>query len=352
MICLFDLDCSAVFAGLSPIDGMISPAYKVLKTKLIAHPKFFDYYFQFIFNGRKFMYLSKNIRYSLTYDEFSSINIPVPPIEEQERIADWLDVKCSEIDELVEVEHQMISDLEAYRQAVITEVVTHGLEKETKIKPSGYDWIGSIPYTWQVRRLRSLGTTQNGISKDGAYFGKGNPFVNYGDVYNNVFLPENPINLCNSSAEDQRIYSVVYGDVFFTRTSETIEEIGFSSACRKTIPNSVFSGFLIRFRPKIQYLMPEYSGYYFRSKIHREYFVKEMNIVTRASLGQNLLKDLPVLIPPIEEQTAIADYLDAKCAEIDNLIKIKQEKIETLKQYRQSLIFEAVTGKTTITENI
>lgn len=308
-----------------------------------------DYLFYFL---KSVEIVSKDFANGTTIPHFTPTflagNYPIPPLKEQERIAAWLDMKCGEIDELIEVEKQMIVDLEAYRQAVITEAVTHGLNPDTTSRDSGYDWIGNIPSDWNIKRLRFLGTTQNGISKDGSYFGEGYPFVSYGDVYNNYFLPENPVSLCKSDSIDQQTYSIKYGDVLFTRTSETIEEIGFSAACRCTIPQAVFSGFLIRFRPTTNEIIPEYAGYYFRSNIHRTFFVKEMNIVTRASLGQNLLRNLPVLLPNISEQREIALYLDSKCAEVDELIKLKQKKIEILKQYRQSLIFEAVTGKTTV----
>lgn len=317
--------------------------------KVVTDDNFFNSEYLFFFL-KSLEPISKEFANGTTIPHFTpkflySYNYPIPPLSEQKEIATYLDKKCCEIDELIEVEQQMIFDLEAYRQAVISEVVTKGISQNMDFKFSGYDWIGYIPVNWDVKRLRFIGSTQNGISKEGSYFGSGSPFVNYGDVYNNIFLPKRPINLCKSDKTDQDIYSVKYGDVFFTRTSETIEEIGFSAACRETIDNAVFSGFLIRFRPDARILKPEYAGYYFRSKLHREFFVKEMNIVTRASLGQNLLRNIPVLIPPLEEQLEIADYLDAKCADIDELIKVKQEKIETLKQYRQSLIFEAVTGK-------
>ena len=133
--------------------------------------------------------------------------------------------------------------------------------------------------------------------------------------------------------------------MLFTRTSETIEEIGFASTCIETIPNSVYSGFLIRFRPTSDKLFKGFSKYYFRSQVHRAYFVKQMNIVTRASLGQDLLKNLVVLLPPIDEQHSIASYLDTKCLEIDALIALKQAKIEELKDYKKSVIYEYVTGK-------
>ncbi len=337
--------------GISPQDGSVSLINLILAPRTSMNPDYYNWLFHTSLFADEFYSWGHGIvadLWTTRWQEMKNISIPVPPMEEQERIAAWLDAKCGEIDELIVVEQRMIADLEAYRQAVITEAVTHGLHPDTTTKDCGYDWIGKIPSEWNIKRLRFLGTTQNGISKDGSYFGDGFPFVNYGDVYNNVFLPENPVNLCKSDSIYQQTYSIEYGDVLFTRTSETIEEIGFSAACRCTIPQAVFSGFLIRFRPTTNEIIPEYAGYYFRSNIHRTYFVKEMNIVTRASLGQNLLRNLPVLLPPLSEQREIAHYLDLKCGEIDELIKVKQEKIETLKQYRQSLIFEAVTGKTLI----
>ncbi len=337
--------------GISPKDGSVSLINLILAPRISMNANYYNWLFHTPLFADEFYSWGHGIvadLWTTRWQEMKNIDIPVPPLSEQEAIAAYLDKKCGEIDELIEVEQQMIFDLEAYRQAVISEVVTKGLHQNMDSKFSGYDWIGYIPANWDVKRLRFIGSTQNGISKEGSYFGSGSPFVNYGDVYNNIFLPKRPINLCKSDKNDQDIYSVKYGDVFFTRTSETIEEIGFSAACRETIDNAVFSGFLIRFRPDAKILKPEYAGYYFRSNLHREFFVKEMNIVTRASLGQNLLRNIPVLIPPLAEQLEIADYLDAKCADIDELIKVKQEKIETLKQYRQSLIFEAVTGKATI----
>ena len=158
-------------------------------------------------------------------------------------------------------------------------------------------------------------------------------------------LPKSVSGLIQSSLDEQHSFSVQKGDIFFTRTSETIEEIGISSTCMHTINNAVFAGFLIRFRPHQGYLHDGYSKYYFRSNIHRIFFIKEMNIVTRASLSQDLLKSLIVLLPPITEQQAIADYLDKKCDEIDKLIAIKQQKIESLKEYKKSIIYEYVTGK-------
>ena len=213
------------------------------------------------------------------------------------------------------------------------------------MKPSGIPWIGAIPEGWRVMKLRRLGTFANGISKDGEFFGKGNPFVCYSDVYKNEALPTTVKGLLLSTPEEQERYSVKTGDVFFTRTSETIDEIGFAATCLKSITQATFAGFLIRFRPSGHEILPCFSKYYFRNKLVSEYFAKELVMVTRASLGQELLKSLPVLLPPLAEQKAIADYLDEKCAAIDALVAEKEALIADLEAYKKSLIFEVVTGK-------
>lgn len=216
------------------------------------------------------------------------------------------------------------------------------MKRYSEYKDSGVKWIGEIPGHWKTIRLRFLGNAQNGISKNGEYFGSGFPFITYGDVYNSSTL-QNASGLALSSKEDQNLYSVKKGDIFFTRTSETIDEIGFSSVCLNTIPNGTFSGFLIRFRPNSNDLGTKYSSYYFRCRIHRNYFAKNMNIVIRASLGQTLLKNLPVIIPPLPEQEAIVTYLDSKVAKIDEYIAIAEKKIAALEELKQTIIAEAVT---------
>ena len=345
VMCLFDLDCSAVFSGLSAYDGMISPAYKVLTCTNRIYPKYADYWFQYIGHDRKFAHYSKSIRFTITYDEFALLPLLCPPIEEQKTIADYLDDKCSRIDKVIQKQEKIIEKLKEYRLSVITETVTKGLNPDVEMKDSGYDFIGDIPTHWEQCRVRNIGMLQNGISKGGEYFGQGYPFVSYGDVYRNYSLPIQVNGLIESTNEEQEQYSVKKGDVFFTRTSETIEEVGFSCVCEKEIPKATFAGFLIRVRPYNDKLYTGFVKYYFRSSHHRAYLTKEMNLVTRASLGQDLLKSMPVLVPPKEEQKVIADVLDKVCSMIDKRITKTEVLIEKLKKYRKSLIYEVVTGK-------
>ena len=332
--------------GLSPFTGIVSPAYIILRN---SNPdnRFFYYWFLFMYYQLIFNQMGDDgVRSSLNADDVLNIPIPNISLPEQQKIADYLDKVCGEIDEMVALQETMIEELKAYKQSVITEAVTKGLNPNVPMRDSSIDWIGEIPEHWGMQRLKTLGWTQNGISQSGDYFGEdyAYPFVSYSDAYKNYSLSY-PSGRANSSEEDRQRYSLIEGDVLFTRTSETIEEIGFASTCIETIPNSVYSGFLIRFRPTSDKLFKGFSKYYFRSHVHRAYFVKQMNIVTRASLGQDLLKNLVVLLPPIDEQHSIASYLDTKCSEIDSLIALKQAKIEELKEYKKSVIYEYVTGK-------
>ena len=278
---------------------------------------------------------------SMLADEF----VPVPNLNEQKLIVCYLESKCSKIDNLLSKTRSSIEEYKKLKQAVITQSVTKGVRGEREMKDSGIDYIGQIPAKWVLGKLRNVGDTQNGISKSSEFFGKGFPFVSYSDVYKNYSLPFAVSGLVESTPEEQERYSVKEGDIFFTRTSETIEEVGFSCVCEKDIPNATFAGFLIRVRPFSDKLHTPYAKYYFRSTHLRFYLVKEMNLVTRASLGQSLLKSMPVLLPPLEEQKEIADYLDAKCAEIDKLIAKKEQLVKELENYKKSLIFEYVTGK-------
>ena len=311
-----------------------------------AHSDFslkFYYYLAICFDYK--FYISQTTLPGMTQTNYRNMPIPVPLLIEQQSIASYLDEKCAAIDEIITEAKTTIDEYKSWKVSVIFEAVTKGLDKNADMKYSDVEWIGRIPKDWKIISLRYLGKCQNGISKDGDAFGSGFPFVSYTDVYKNIVLPEDTSRLVESTEEERERYSVKYGDIFFTRTSETIEEIGFSSVCLKTIDNATFAGFLIRFRPTNNQLYPEYSKYYFRSELQRRYFVKEMTLVTRASLGQELLKSMPVILPPFETQQKIAAYLDEKCAAIDGVIAEKEALIGELESYKKSLIFETVTGK-------
>lgn len=328
--------------------GCVSPVYYVYKPNEGENIDFINYMFQmerFQKELRRYANGILEIRLRVSSDGILKREMAFPPLDEQASIVSFLNQKCAQVDILTANVQTQIEKLKSYKQSVITEVVTKGLDPTVPMKDSGFDWIGSIPAHWEKLRVKYIGDTQNGISKGGEYFGSGYPFVSYGDVYKNMELPHAVVGLVESTDAERENYSVKKGDIFFTRTSETIEEVGFSAVCTETIDDATFAGFLIRLRPFNDAMTTQYAKYYFRGEHIRRYLVKEMNLVTRASLGQGLLKAMTVLIPPHEEQVAIAEYLDDKCSQIDRLIAIKQAKIEKLEQYKRSLIYEYVTGK-------
>ena len=334
--------------GISEQDGSISLINTVLQPRGEMNPGYYNWLFHTSMFADEFYKWGHGIvddLWTTGWSDMKKIGVPVPSKCEQKQLAEHLNFECSHIDSILSKTRASIEEYKKLKQAVITQAVTKGVRGERKMKDSKVDYIGQIPDEWVLCKLRNIGDAQNGISKASEFFGKGTPFVSYSDVYKNYSLPFSVSGLVESTPEEQERYSVKEGDVFFTRTSETIEEVGFSCVCEKDIPNATFAGFLIRVRPFSDKLHTPYAKYYFRSSHLRFYLVKEMNLVTRASLGQSLLKSMPVLLPPLEEQKEIADYLDAKCAEIDRLIAKKEQLVKELESYKKSLIYEVVTGK-------
>ncbi|RGC30114.1 hypothetical protein DWX59_01020 [Enterocloster aldenensis] len=182
VMCLFDLDVSAVFSGISPFEGMISPAYKLMTCRSNMVPQYADYWFRYISDGRKFNHYAKNIRYTLNYEDFSTLPVVLPSYAEQLLIADYLDSKCAKIDAIIEKQQAVIEKLKAYKLSVITEAVTKGLNLDVEMKDSGIEFIGKIPAHWTVSKFKYLSqaigdgihTTPNYDENGSAYFINGN----------------------------------------------------------------------------------------------------------------------------------------------------------------------------------
>ncbi|WP_161554575.1 restriction endonuclease subunit S [Sinomicrobium soli] len=350
VLCLFDMDVTPRIVGHCENEGIITSAYTNIIPKKNIHSKFYYYFFLQQDYNKSLMVQGTGVRTTLTNSQFGAVKIPLPPLEEQIAIANYLDRQSKKIKHFIRKKQAFIELLKEQRQAVISRAVTKGINPDITLKDSGIQWLGDIPEHWEVRKLRYCGQCQNGLNKGGEFFGKGFPFFGYGDIYNNEILPQIPSGLVESTEEEQANCSVEKGDVFFTRTSEIVDEIAIASTCHQTIPNATFSGFLIRFRPTENLLFEGYSTYYFRNELLREYFVKEMNIITRASMSQDLLKSLPIVLPPIEEQVMIYNYIKTETAKIDQAIAKAEKEIELIKEYREAMIAEAVLGKLKVSE--
>lgn len=337
VMCLFDLDCSAVFAGISNYEGMISPAYKVLSCKNSIIPQYANYWFAYVFDGRKFMHYSKNIRYSLTYDEFSALRIVIPPLYEQQHIVDFLDGKCGEIDMLIEVQEQMIEKLKIYKQSVISEAVTKGLNPNIEVKQSGIDWLKKLPIHWNVITPKALFSLRKEKAKKGERQLKASQ--QYGVIYQDEYMQLTGTKIVTVMKDFDILKHVESGDFVISMRSfqgglEYSENTGsISSAYVMLIPN-----------PK--YVYPKFYRWLFKSSFYINALQSTSNMVRdgQAMRYSNFVQ-VPLYVVPLSEQKEIASYLDEKCADIDRLIDLKQQKIEKLKEYKKSIIYEAVTGK-------
>lgn len=333
--------------GVSNLDGSVSLINIVLTPReevngtyihyLLRNYRFSEEYYR---NGRGIVADLWTTRYS----EMKTILLPVPPRAEQDQIVRFLDWKVSEINKLIGIKKKYILNIKDYEKKLLNDKVLHGLHNEKK-KFSGNKLIGDIPDTWNILCLGRFCFFQNGISESSDFFTSGTPFVGYGDVYRHIELPINVSGTAKASKKQQELFSVQKDDIFFTRTSENIEEIGMAAVCSHTIDKAIFSGFLIRCRQKEKYVISDYMKYYLQIPAVRNHFSANVNIVIRASLNQNLLKTLPVVIPPENEQKEIASYLDSKHRNFTKLIEVMLKEINELKELKNTIISDVVTGK-------
>ena len=189
---------------------------------------------------------------------------------------------------------------------------------------------------WKKVKLRELYNVHNGLSKGRQFFGSGFPFLTFSNVFNNWFLPNELESLVQSSEKERQICSIKRGDVFITRTSETMNELGMSSVALKDYPNATYNGFTKRLRPLTDEVIPEYIGYYLRSPKFRGKFMAFSTMTTRASLANDDLLSMEVDIPEKAIQQRIATIL----SRYDSLIENYQKQIKLLEESAQRLYKE------------
>lgn len=352
-IVIHGMDGFAGAMGVSKSTGKGSPVLIVCTPKYDAFPQFIVYYLRALAMTDVFVALSTGIRErscDLRWNKISELGFVLPSSREQQAIADFLDKKCSEIDELISLQEKIIEELKSYKQSVITEAVTKGLNPNVPMKDSGIEWIGVIPEGWCIKRLKEIGYLYGGLTgKSGDDFNveeKDNYmlFIPFTNIFNNHVI--NPNLLCKVKIEEgEQQNTVSKNDLLFLMSSEDYDGVGKPAIIENEISNLGLNSFCKGFHFTDRHAFPKYVLYYLLSHVARERVRQEAKGFIRINLRQDRLACCDVLFPPTEEQQAIADYLDKKCAEIDSLIALKQSKIEQLKEYKKSLIYEYVTGK-------
>ena len=280
---------------------------------------------------------------SMTQTDLQNHHFVMPPLDEQTQIADFLDKKVAQLDKVKSLLEEQIKTLEDYRQSLIYETVTKGLDKTVPLKDSGVDWIGQIPIASSLKKLKDLLATplQYGANESGEDYDESLPrYIRITDIDSNGDLKrEGKQSLAEKIATP---YILQDGDLLFARSGATVGKTFLYKSC---FGRSAFAGYLIKASLDKSLVLPEYLYYYTLNPLFNTW--KEMTFIqsTIQNIGADRYNILPVLIYPIEEQQKMIDYLDCKISQINQMIAIKKEQTENINKQRQTLIYDVVTGK-------
>ena len=339
LMCLFDIDVTPRCVGLIKQAGVSSPAYSQFVLRKGADAAYYCYYYTMLDNDKTLLHLAKNLRHSLTEDQLGAIPVIVPPIEEQQRIADFLDTKCAEIDALTADIQTQIDTLEQYKRSVITETVTKGLNPDAEMKDSGIEWVGAIPNEWAIRKGKYM-FTQRSLRGNSVKLQLLSPTQKFGVIPQTLYEELSGMTAVklNEKADLNTLKTIHKGDFCISLRSF---QGGFEYCEYEGVVSPAYQVFC----PTV----PIADGYY-KYLFKESGFIEKMNSYTMTLRdGKNIafsdFGNTYIPYPPVEIQSEIALHLDKKCAEINKVIMDKQAQLVTLDEYKKSLIFEYVTGK-------
>lgn len=328
-------DKRSLRTGLVKERGILTSAYVTLRPIKEEFSPFFHYVLHAYDVMKVFYNMGNGVRQGLNFDELSKCMLIAPPLFVQRAIAEFLDKKCGEVDALIADIQQEIETLEQYKRSVITEAVTKGLDPSVPMKDSGAGWMPTVPAHWLVEKIKyhlHLKTQKN--------MGDRQVLSLYRDY--GIVPKDSRDDNHNVTSEDTSSYR-------FVRVGDFV--VNKMKAWQGSVAVSQYEGIVSPAYFVYEFIDESFDKKYFHYLLrNKSYTIEFMRLSGGIRVGQ---WDLPaaafentlVLIPPIEEQQQIADYLDKKCKEIEGVIADKQSQIETLESYKKSLIYEYVTGK-------
>lgn len=343
---------TSTYLALYPSNGMMSDYAKYLL-------KAYD-------NCKALHAMGRGLRATLSYGIFRSEPILIPSIDEQHSIASFLDTKCGEIDSLISLQEEMISELQAYKQSVITEAVTKGLDPnakmnccasrekndacisssetqpaiERKFKDSGVEWIGEIPEHWEVRRIKNIGDSKNGLTYSPADMvdeNEGTLVLRSSNIQNGRLCFDDNVYVSRQVPNNLWVNK---GDIIICSRNGSAALVGKCAMVEDDI-KATFGAFMMRFQSVYYH---KYIYYLLTCAISQYKQLFSTTTINQLTVGVFDGLAMP-FIDDRDEQQQIASYLDAKTSQIDSLITLKQQKIDELKDYKKSIIYEYVTGK-------
>ena len=331
--------------GISKFHGIVSPSYNVYRLRNTNFlPRYFDYLYRTPNHVSEIMRWSKGVWHSrlrLYPDAFFSMSTITPPLPEQHAIANFLDRKTQQIDDLIRVKERKIELLGEYRASLINEAVTKGLDPNVEMKPSDVEWIGKIPRHWKAKQLGYVSTIfKGGTPKRNVdrYFQGELPWARPVDITalkGAMYIDDTKIHISEEALGNSGARRIPVGTVLLTSRA-TIGETAITTVPMAT--NQGFANFVCN-----EELSNVYLAYYLRAI--KDVLISLGSGSTFLEVTKRTLLGVGIPLPPLAEQTQIINFLDRKTKQIDELRFTEEQTIKLLKEYRQSLISAVVTGK-------
>ncbi|MCM1315785.1 MAG: restriction endonuclease subunit S [Alistipes senegalensis] len=325
-------DKKSLRTAISKEHGIITSAYIAMKAIKNINPEYFHYLLHTYDVMKVFYNMGNGVRQGLNFSEFSRLIVFEPPVEEQQQIADYLDEKCEYINSIISGLKKQVETLEEYKKSLITETVTKGVNKNMKMKDSGIEWIGEIPEHWKLIKGKYI---LKYISKPTRQTDGIITCFRDGEVTLRSNRREEGFTMADKEIGYQ---GIDIGDLVVHGMDGFAGAIGISDSRGKASP-------VLNVLDTMQ--NKRYIMYYLRSMAYNDVFLALATgiRVRSCDLRWNKLAELFYPIPPVDEQKQIVEYIDHIINCTDDIISQKKQQIETIEEYKKSLIFEYVTGK-------
>lgn len=336
--------------GVSEYDGSVSLINTVMKPRDEMNPDYYNWLFHTIQFADEFYKWGHGIvddLWTTNWQDMKHIDIPVPTLDEQKVIADYLNKAIPEIDALHTDIEKQIETLEEYKKSIITEAVTKGLDPDVEMKDSGIEWVGMIPKNWNVTRIGYESWIRARLGWKGLkaeeYVLEGHPFLSAFNIIQNKISWDELNYITNERYNESPEIMLKVGDIVLVKDGAGIGK------CAKidNLPyeTATTNGSLAVISSTVEKLDYNYLYFYLQSAMFQNYILRIMNGMGVPHLSQEELRKIKIPFPPINEQIEIAKYLEKKRNDIDMAILEKIQQLETLEQYKKSVIYEYVTGK-------
>lgn len=336
--------------GPAPVDGLVSPAYVVVKPFEEVNSAYYSYLFRTDAYKREVNKFSRGIvadRNRLYWDEFKQMPSLVPPRAEQDQIVAYLRAQDSHIARFIKAKRDLIGLLNEQKLRIIDHAVTRGLEASVALKPSGIEWLGDVPSHWDVAFIKHIAEVfASSVDKHSHDHEQPVRLCNHSDVYVNDKIVTN-LELMRATATPSEIsrFTLKSGDVIITKDSVNPEIIGIPAWVPDDLPGVICAYHLTMLRPRSERVCGEYLFRVLSSPRIADRFPMLATGVTIVGLSRHDIKNTVLPLPPIDEQTEICRWITDECQPIDEAIQRAEEEIKLIREYRDRQITDVVTGQ-------